>query len=106
MVQIGMTEITISRFKATCLAVLAGVGKSGVPVRVTRRGTPIAEIVPARPAADKPWMGCMSDSIEIVGDIVGPVGAFDTWGDLQKRKSRRARRQRAEHPPVQPHSAA
>jgi prevent-host-death family protein len=84
-----MTEITISRFKATCLAVLADVGKSGVPVRVTKRGKPIAEIVPARPATDKPWMGCMSDSIEIVGDIVGRVGAFDGWGDLQRAKPRR-----------------
>jgi len=82
-----MTEITISRFKATCLAVLAEVGKNGLPVRVTRRGIPIAEIVPARPSADKPWMGCMSDSIEILGDIVGPTGAFEGWGRKPRKRT-------------------
>jgi prevent-host-death family protein len=72
--------MTISKFKATCLAVLADVQKTGVPVRITRLGKPIAEIVPARPVPDTEWMGSMRDSIEIHGDIVGPVGAFEGWG--------------------------
>jgi antitoxin (DNA-binding transcriptional repressor) of toxin-antitoxin stability system len=70
-----MTEMSISQFKATCLAVR----RTGVPVRVTRRGEPMADILPPGPNADSQWLGCLSDSIEIEGDIVGPIGAFDGW---------------------------
>ena len=40
-----MEEMAISKFKATCLAVLERVRKTGEPVLVTRFGHPIAEIV-------------------------------------------------------------
>ena len=36
--------ISISQFKATCLAVLDKVKRTGMPVLVTRRGVPIARI--------------------------------------------------------------
>ncbi len=38
--------IMISKFKATCLAVLNKVKQTGQPVLVTRRGEPIALIEP------------------------------------------------------------
>ena len=41
-----MEEIAISKFKATCLAVLERVRKTGEPVRVTRFGQVVAEVVP------------------------------------------------------------
>ena len=41
-----MEEIAISKFKATCLAVLEKVKKTGQPVLVTRFGQPIAQIIP------------------------------------------------------------
>ena len=37
-----MEEIQISKFKATCLAVLDRVGKTRKPVLVTRFGKPVA----------------------------------------------------------------
>jgi len=46
-----MEEIAISKFKATCLAVLERVRKTGRPVLVTRFGEPIAQVVP--PSAKK-----------------------------------------------------
>jgi len=46
-----MEEMQISKFKATCLAVLARVGKTGNPVLVTRFGKPVAQIVP--PPSDR-----------------------------------------------------
>src|SRR5277367_925963 len=39
-------EIAISKFKATCLAVLEKVRKTGKPILVTRFGQPLAEVVP------------------------------------------------------------
>jgi prevent-host-death family protein len=79
MVQEGMREIAISKFKATCLSVLEEVRRTGTPVRVTRFGKPVAEVVPPRPAMAVSWLGCMKDSIEISGDISGPIGAFHRW---------------------------
>jgi prevent-host-death family protein len=74
-----MREIAISKFKATCLAVLEDVRKTGAPVRVTRFGRPVAEVVPATPKLASTWLGCAKDSIEISGDITEPIGAFSRW---------------------------
>ena len=74
-----MQEIAISKFKATCLAVLEDVRRTGAPVRVTRFGRPVAEVVPARPETVSSWLGCARDSVEISGDISEPVGAFSRW---------------------------
>jgi len=74
-----MREIAISKFKATCLAVLEDVRRTGAPVLVTRFGRPVAEIVPSRAPKKTSWLGCMRDSLEVLGDIGGPVGAFNRW---------------------------
>lgn len=74
-----MKEIAVSKFKATCLAVLEDVRKTRTPIVITRFGKPIAEVRPPAPVRKKSWLGCMADSTEINGDIVGPVGAFDNW---------------------------
>ena len=41
-----MEEIAVSKFKATCLAVIEQVRKTRKPVRITRFGKPLAEVVP------------------------------------------------------------
>jgi len=79
-----MTEIAISKFKATCLAVLADVQRTGTPVRVTRFGKPVADIVPPALAPKGSWLGCMRDTCEVSDDIVGPIWAFKGWTGRQK----------------------
>jgi prevent-host-death family protein len=67
-------EIAISKFKAKCLSLLQEVSKTKTPLRVTRRGKPIADVIPASSEGDeRSWIGSMSGSMEIVGDIVSPV---------------------------------
>lgn len=78
-----MREIAISKFKATCLAVLEDVRRTGAPVLVTRFGEPVAEVVPAKTPQKKRRLGSMRDSFEVIGDIVGPIGAFE---GLRKRR--------------------
>ena len=74
--------IAISEFKATCLAVLERVRRTGVPIVVTRRGEPIAEIVPPSvPAAPDSWLGAMRDTATVVGDLVAPLGTGE-WEAL------------------------
>ena len=75
-----MKEVAISIFKAKCLGMLEEVRKTRKPIRVTRFGEPVAEIVPPTPKPRrKSWLGCMTGTAEIVGDIVGPTGSLDDW---------------------------
>ena len=71
-----MREIAISEFKTACSAIVDEVCKTGVPVRITRFGAPVADVVAPRRKKTKHWLGCMEDSVEILGDIVGPIGAL------------------------------
>jgi prevent-host-death family protein len=79
-----MKEIAISEFKAKCLALLEQVQKTKKPIRVTRFGKPIAEVVPPSPAQVSDWMGSMKDSIEIRGDIVSPANEESDWEALRE----------------------
>ncbi len=75
-----MEEIAISKFKATCLAVMERVRRTRQPVLVTRFGEPVAEIVPpSPPPRPESWLGCMADTAEIVGDVVSPAGDAEDW---------------------------
>lgn len=75
-----MEEIAISKFKATCLAVMERVRRTRQPVLVTRFGEPVAEIVPPSPLPrPEGWLGSMADTAEIVGDIVSPAGDAGDW---------------------------
>jgi prevent-host-death family protein len=67
-------EISISEFKAKCLALLDKVSKTKTPLRVTRRGKAIADVVPiSAQAAGRTWLGSLSGTMEITGNIVTPV---------------------------------
>jgi prevent-host-death family protein len=77
--RLDMEEMAISKFKATCLAVLERVRKTGEPVLITRFGHPVAEIV--APGGIKPLrrLGTMAGTGRIIGDIVGPIGDESDW---------------------------
>jgi len=77
-------EMAISKFKATCLAVLERVRKTGEPILITRFGHPVAEIV--APGASKPArvLATMLGSGRIIGDIVGPISDESDWEAAQE----------------------
>jgi prevent-host-death family protein len=75
-----MKEVAISVFKAKCLGILEEVRKTRKPIRVTRFGKPIAEVVP--PSPSKPTgrrLGTMVGTGKILGDIVEPTSSWDDW---------------------------
>jgi prevent-host-death family protein len=79
-----MEEIAISKFKATCLAVLERVRKTRRPIRVTRFGKPIADVVPPGvPPSRKRWLGGMVGTGRITGDIVSPACEEADWEVLR-----------------------
>ena len=78
-----METIPISRFKATCLAVLEQVRRTGEPILITRRGQAVAEVVPPHaPAASKSWLGMMRGTGQIAGDVVAPAASEGGWEAL------------------------
>ncbi len=80
-----MEKIAISKFKATCLAVLEGVRRTRKPILVTRFGKPVAEIVPPpAPPRPKRWLGCMKGTAQIQGDIVSPIVDEQDWEALRE----------------------
>ena len=79
----GVDTVSISQFKATCLARLERVRRTGRPLLVTRRGEPIAEITPpSRPARRASWLGALRATGRITGDIVSPALDADEWDAL------------------------
>jgi prevent-host-death family protein len=72
-----MQEIAISEFKAKCLALLEEVSKTKQPIRITRHGKPVAEVVPASPARKRRRLGSMAGTVKILGDILAPVIDLD-----------------------------
>jgi prevent-host-death family protein len=80
----AMQEIAISEFKAKCLAVLEQVRATKKPIRITRFGKPVAEVVPPSAVEDrKTWIGSMKDTMKITGDIVSPATDEDEWEVLR-----------------------
>jgi len=75
-----MDTIPIARFKATCLAVLEEVRRTGRPVLVTRRGEPVAEVVPPSHAGPtNRRLGEAAGRGSIVGDIISPASSPADW---------------------------
>ena len=69
----------ISEFKATCLAVLARVGRTGKPVLVTRFGRPVAQVVPPPRASGHAWLGALRDQGTVRGDLIEPAASTEDW---------------------------
>lgn len=79
-----MEEIAISEFKAKCLALLEQVYKTKKPLRITKRGKPIADVVPpVQQNKRENWLGCMKGTAEIVGDIISPATDPEEWEVLR-----------------------
>jgi hypothetical protein len=79
-----MEEMAISKFKATCLATLERVGKTKKPLRVTRFGVPVAEIVPpSAPKKPANWLGCMEGTVDFPGDVIAPAVPVEEWDALR-----------------------
>jgi len=79
-----LEEVSISQFKAKCLRLLEQVRKTRKPLRVTKFGKPVADIVPAASTVDRAsWFGSMKDSGKILGDIVSPANDPEEWESLR-----------------------
>ncbi len=72
-----MHAMAISEFKTHALRVLGRVEETREPVLITRRGKPVAKVVPYRPEGKKPVPGALAHTLLHEGDILSPLG--EAW---------------------------
>ncbi len=53
------------------------------PIVITKRGKPVAKLVPVENAKKDNWIGRLNGKMRIVGDIVSPVVPLEDWEALR-----------------------
>lgn len=95
-----MKTMPAGEFKAKCLRVMEEVRKYRMPVVITKKGKPVAKLVPPD-EPKKDVFGCMADKFKVVGDIekTHVFPPFEEWDvvtgrDWLTRPEPRARRKK------------
>jgi len=73
-----MKTIAAGEFKARCLSLMDDVQRTRETVVITKRGKPVAKLVPISVDKDD-FIGRLKGRIRIVGDIESPVVPPETW---------------------------
>jgi prevent-host-death family protein len=68
-----VSTIAAGVFKAECLAILDRVARERASIVVTKRGRPVARVVPL----DEPAASSLRGSVSFVGDVFAP--AEEAW---------------------------
>jgi prevent-host-death family protein len=76
-----MKTMAAGKFKAHCLAIMDEVQSKREAVMITKRGKPVAKLVPADKDRDD-FYGFFAGKGKIVGDIIAPAFSPEDWGDL------------------------
>lgn len=66
-------DITAAEFKAKCLKLMDEVAQTHEPLVITKRGKPIAKLVPVEEANPSSFYGCMKGTVTFLGDVVSPI---------------------------------
>ena len=77
-----MKTMAAGTFKAKCLAVMDEVQKKRETVVITKKGKPVAQLVPVISEPD-PIFGFLLGKGKIVGDIVSPVVPLEDYEALK-----------------------
>jgi prevent-host-death family protein len=80
-----MTEkyIAAADFKANCLRLMDEVAQQRRPIIITKRGKPVAKLVPVEEQEPKDLFGYMAGTAKICGDIINPIEDAGWTGDAE-----------------------
>jgi antitoxin (DNA-binding transcriptional repressor) of toxin-antitoxin stability system len=73
-----MKTMAITEFKSYALKVIDHISKSKESLVITKRGEPLAELIPFRGKKSKPVAGKLSGALRFEKDILEPLGE-DMW---------------------------
>lgn len=77
-----MKTLPAGEFKAKCLSVMEEVNLNREPVLITKRGKPLAKLIPPdKPSKD--LIGRLKGIIKITGDIESPIEPPEEWESLR-----------------------
>lgn len=77
-----MKTVPAGEFKARCLRIMEEVRTKRVSVLITKKGRPVAKLVPADQDADEVF-GRLQGILEITGDVESPIVAPEDWKALR-----------------------
>jgi prevent-host-death family protein len=77
----SMKTMAAGAFKVHCLKVMDEVQSKRQAVLITKRGKPVAKLVPVGKEKDDIF-GFLKGKGKITGDIVSPILSPEEWGDL------------------------
>ena len=77
----SMKTMAAGAFKVHCLKVMDEVQSKRQVVLITKRGKPVAKLVPVEKGKDDIF-GFLKGKGKITGDIVSPILTPEEWGDL------------------------
>jgi len=89
-----MATVAATEFKAKCLELMDRVHERQETIVITKRGKPVAKLVPVAPASEERLYGWLRGQAWERGDIVAPVIPSDDWAVLAEGTRRRVRGQR------------
>jgi prevent-host-death family protein len=76
-----LKKMPAGSFKANCLAVMDEVQARHETVVITKRGKPVAKLVPIDHATDEIY-NFLAGRGKIAGDIIAPALSAEEWGEL------------------------
>lgn len=77
-----MKKMAAGSFKANCLAVMDEVQAKHETVVITKRGKPVAKLVPLDTETDEIY-NFLAGKGRVTGDIVSPAISSEEWGELK-----------------------
>jgi prevent-host-death family protein len=77
-----MKKMAAGSFKVHCLAVMDEVQATRETVVITKRGKPVAKLVPVEKDADDIY-NFLAGKGAIIGDVVSPAITREEWGELR-----------------------
>jgi len=96
-----MVRVPATLFKAKCLELMDRVAERRETYVITKRGRPVARLVPVERRPEEPLFGRLRGMVDEVGDILSPVVPPGAWALLEEwdelnvaRPGRRARKRR------------
>jgi len=81
-----MATVAATEFKAKCLELMDRVAEGRETFVITKRGKPVAKLVPADRPKKKSIFGFMADRTEFVGDLEKPLWTEAEWKEFERQR--------------------
>jgi prevent-host-death family protein len=82
-----MATVGATEFKAKCLELMDRVAERRETYVITKRGKPVAKLVPPDAPQKKSIFGCMADQMEVVGDLEKPLWTEEQWKEIERERA-------------------